>query len=118
MFIVEVPTAKGTDANVYLKEGYRKDGKAMSRIVRKYGLRSELEAREPGFVERLKQKFRDERTASRSAEIKAGLDLLAAVEQEVDSDGDGTLSVPNTAVSAMRKSGLRPAAPPNFFSCS
>lgn len=99
MFIVEVPTAKGTDANVYLKEGYRKDGKAMSRIVRKYGLRSELEAREPGFVERLKHKFRDERTASRSAEIKAGLDLLAAVEQEVDSDGDGTLSVPNTAVS-------------------
>ena len=97
MFIVEVPTAGGTDANVYLKEGYRKNGKAMSRIVRKYGLRSELEAKEPGFVERLKQKFREEREASRRASVRAGMELLAAIESQEPEDG--IMHVPDTAVS-------------------
>ncbi|MBD3949820.1 hypothetical protein IEZ28_08590, partial [Aerococcaceae bacterium zg-1292] len=38
--------------HVYLVEGYRENGKVKQRIIHKYGLLDELEAQEPGILDR------------------------------------------------------------------
>lgn len=61
MAFIKTTTNKEGRTHVYLVEGYRKDGKVKQRILHKYGLLDEMEASEPGILERLK------------AEAKAGL---------------------------------------------
>ncbi|MFS5167678.1 IS1634 family transposase [Streptococcus agalactiae] len=46
--------------HVYLVEGYRENGKSKQRILHKYGLLDELEAKEPGILERLKREAKEE----------------------------------------------------------
>lgn len=55
MAYIKTTTNKEGRTHVYLVEGYRKDGKVKQRIVHKYGLLDELEAVEPGILERLKK---------------------------------------------------------------
>ena len=61
MAYIKMTTNKEGRKHAYLVEGYRKDGKVKQRIIHKYGLLDELEAVEPGILERLKK------------EVKAGL---------------------------------------------
>lgn len=55
MAYIKTTTNKEGRTHVYLVEGYRKDGKVKQRIIHKYGLLDELEAVEPGILERLKK---------------------------------------------------------------
>lgn len=55
MAYIKTTTNKEGRPHVYLVEGYRKDGKVKQRIIHKYGLLDELEAVEPGILERLKK---------------------------------------------------------------
>ena len=55
MAYIKTTTNKEGRTHVYLVEGYRKDGKVKQRIIHKYGLLDELEAAEPGILERLKK---------------------------------------------------------------
>ena len=55
MTYIKTTTNKEGRTHVYLVEGYRKDGKVKQRIIHKYGLLDELEAVEPGILERLKK---------------------------------------------------------------
>ncbi|QQA37507.1 IS1634 family transposase [Tuanshanicoccus lijuaniae] len=45
--------------HVYLVEGYRENGKVKQRIIHKYGLLDELEAQEPGILDRLKREAKE-----------------------------------------------------------
>ena len=55
MAYIKTTTNKEGRTHVYLVEGYRKDGKVKQRIIHKSGLLDELEAVEPGILERLKK---------------------------------------------------------------
>lgn len=55
MAYIKTTTNKEGRTHVYLVEGYRKNGKVKQRIIHKYGLLDELEAVEPGILERLKK---------------------------------------------------------------
>lgn len=76
MAFIKTTTNKEGRTHVYLVEGYRKDGKVKQRILHKFGLLDELEAEEPGILERLKREAKlglltDEKT------IQVTYDLLA-----------------------------------------
>lgn len=59
MAYIRTMTNKEGKTYVYLVEGYRKDGKVKSRILKKYGLLDELELEEPGILERLKREAKE-----------------------------------------------------------
>lgn len=61
MAYIKTATNKEGHTYVYLVEGYWKDGKVKQRIIHKYVLLDEMEAKKPGILERLKK------------EVKAGL---------------------------------------------
>ncbi|HFI0078239.1 TPA: IS1634 family transposase, partial [Streptococcus suis] len=60
--------------HVYLVEGYRENGKSKQRILYKYGLLDELEAKEPGILERLKREAK-ENSQAKSEEFLIKLSL-------------------------------------------
>ncbi|MBD3950100.1 IS1634 family transposase, partial [Aerococcaceae bacterium zg-1292] len=57
-FIRTTKNKKGRQ-HVYLVEGYRENGKVKQRIIHKYGLLDELEAQEPGILDRLKREAKE-----------------------------------------------------------
>ena len=71
---------------MYLAESYRKDGKTKQRIIKKYGLLDELEVREPGILERLKQEAKAG-LLTEDTKIHLTLDLLAPMNEPDKSYG-------------------------------
>ncbi|MBK0347197.1 IS1634 family transposase, partial [Aerococcaceae bacterium zg-ZJ1578] len=59
MAFIRITKNKEGRQHVYLVEGYREDGKVKQRIIHKYGLLDELEAQEPGILERLKREAKE-----------------------------------------------------------
>lgn len=60
--------------HVYLVEGYRENGKSKQRIIHKYGLLDELEAKEPGILDRLKREAKED-SQSKSEEFLIKLSM-------------------------------------------
>lgn len=59
MAFIRITKNKEGRQHVYLVEGYRENGKVKQRIIHKYGLLDELEAQEPGILERLKREVKE-----------------------------------------------------------
>ncbi len=56
MFVKLSKSGQGNTQNVYLVEGYRdNDGKVKQRIIKKYGLLHELQAKDPNILDKLRQ---------------------------------------------------------------
>lgn len=75
MAYIKTTTNKEGRTHVYLVEGYRKDGKVKQRILHKYGLLDEMEAKEPGILERLKKEAKAGLLHSENT-IQVSYDLL------------------------------------------
>lgn len=86
MAFIRTTTNKEGRTHVYLAESYRKDGKTKQRIIKKYGLLDELEAQEPGILERLKQEAKAG-LLSEDTKIQLTLDLLAPMNEPDKSYG-------------------------------
>lgn len=82
MAFIRITKNREGNTHVYLVEGYRADGKVKQRIIKKFGLLEELEAKEAGVLERLKK------------EAKAGL-LLEDETIEVTYDLQAPIHTPD-----------------------
>ena len=80
MAYIKTTTNKEGRTHVYLVEGYRKDGKVKQRIIHKYGLLDEMEAKEPGILERLKKEAKSGLLSSNQT-IQVTYDLLEPMNE-------------------------------------
>lgn len=86
MAYIKTTTNKEGRTHVYLVEGYRKDGKVKQRIIHKYGLLDEMEAKEPGILERLKKEAKSGLLSSNQT-IQVTYDLLEPMNEPDKSYG-------------------------------
>lgn len=86
MAFIRTTTNKEGRTHVYLAESYRIDGKTKQRIIKKYGLLDNLEAEEPGILERLKREAKAG-TLTENTTVHLSLDLLAPMNEPDKSYG-------------------------------
>lgn len=86
MAYIRTMTNKEGKTYVYLVEGYRKDGKVKSRILKKFGLLDELEQEESGILERLKHEAKSGLLTNPKT-LQVSYDLLAPMNEPDQSYG-------------------------------
>ncbi|MFM0856526.1 IS1634 family transposase [Streptococcus suis] len=86
MAFIRTTTNKEGRTHVYLAESYRIDGKTKQRIIKKYGLLDDLEAEEPGILERLKREAKAG-SLTENTTVHLSLDLLAPMNEPDKSYG-------------------------------
>lgn len=80
MAFIKTTTNREGRTHVYLVEGYRSEGKVKQRIIKRFGLLDELEAKEPGILERLKAEAKAG-TLVESTSLHVTYDLNAAINE-------------------------------------